>query len=126
MIVDQRMCACGSGLRAARCCQMDFSMVPPNEANRPLLPVVERAIELHRQGAVEPAERLCLEVLELAPGQLEGLSLLYQIRRAGGQANAAYVLLRRLVELHPHTCWATSSLTIALLNPAAIATAAMH
>jgi len=126
MIIDQRICACGSGLRAARCCQMDFSMVPPAEANRPLLPVIERAAELHRQGAVEAAEKLCLEVLELAPGQLEGLTLLYQIRKAGGQADAAYILLRRIVELHPNTFWATSELTIALLNRGAIPEAEGH
>ena len=66
-MVDQRLCACGSGLRAVRCCAMDFSLVPPPEAIRPLVPLVERAVELHRQGAVAEAERLCLEVLELAP-----------------------------------------------------------
>src|SRR5207248_1567702 len=126
MIIDQRICACGSGLRAARCCQMDFSMVPPADANRPLLPAVERAIELHRQGATEPAEKLCLELLELAPGQLESLSLLYQIRKAGGQEPAAHALLRRIVQLHPNTFWATSELTIALLNRGAIAEAETH
>src|SRR5215208_7137069 len=89
MIVDQRLCACGSGLRAARCCAMDFSLVPPPEASRPLLPVVERAAELHRQGAITEAERLCLEVLELAPAQPDALTLLYQVRNAGGAERAA-------------------------------------
>src|SRR4051794_15241465 len=106
MIVDQRLCACGSGLRAARCCAMDFSLVPPSEASRPLLPVVERAGELHRQGAAVEAERLCLEVLELAPAQPDALSLLYQIRQAGGAERAAEVLLQRIVALHPNTLWA--------------------
>jgi hypothetical protein len=60
MIVDQRLCACGSGLRLVRCCQMDFSMVPPGAASGPLLPMVQRAAERHAQGAVEEAERGCL------------------------------------------------------------------
>src|SRR5439155_12175935 len=76
MIVDMRLCGCGSGLRLVCCCQMDFSVVPPATASGPLLPMAQRAAEVHAQGAVEEAERLCLEVLELAPGQLEGLSLL--------------------------------------------------
>src|SRR5690349_12852558 len=103
MIVDQRMCACGSGLRLMRCCQMDFSVVPPAEASRPLLPTAQRAVQLHAQGAAEEAERVCLEVLELAPSQLEALSLLYRIRKEKGPEAAPPVLLRRIVQLHPNT-----------------------
>src|SRR4051812_39460037 len=110
MMVDLRLCSCGSGLRLVRCCQMDFSMVPPGEASGPLLPIIQRALELHGQGAVAEAERLCLEVLELAPSQPDALSLLYRIRKSGGQENAAYTLLRRIVQLHPNTLWATHEL----------------
>jgi Tfp pilus assembly protein PilF len=126
MIVDQRLCACGSGLRLVRCCGMDFSMVPPLAASGPLLPIVQRAVERHAQGAAEEAERLCLEVLELAPGQLEGLSLLYQIRKAAGAENAANILLQRIVRLHPNTLWATHQLTLALFGKGAIADAEIH
>ncbi len=126
MIVDVRLCACGSGLRLARCCQMDFSMVPPAEATRPLVPVVQRAAQLHAQGAVEEAEKLALETLELAPSQLDALTLLYQIRKKGGQENAAHILLRRIVELHPNTLWATHELTVALFSRGAIAEAEIH
>jgi Tfp pilus assembly protein PilF len=126
MIVDQRLCACGSGLRLVRCCQMDFSLVPPPAASGPLLPMVQRAAELHAQGAVAEAEQRCLEVLELAPGQLEGLSLLYRIRKAGGQENAANVLLQRIVRLHPNTLWATQELTLVLFGKGAIAEAEVH
>src|SRR5712691_7091540 len=105
MIVDMRLCGCGSGLRLVRCCQMDFSVVPPGAAMAPLVPMAQRAAERHAQGAVEEAEKLCLEVLELAPGQLEALSLLYRIRKAGGRDNAAHTLLRRVVKLHPNTLW---------------------
>src|SRR5712692_3131403 len=126
MIVDQRLCGCGSGLRLVRCCQMDFSVVPPPAASGPLLPMVQRAAERHAQGAVEEAEKGCLEVLELAPGQLEALSLLYQIRKAGGQENAAHTLLRRIVQLHPNTLWATHELTLVLFSKGDIAEAEIH
>jgi tetratricopeptide (TPR) repeat protein len=105
---------------------MDFSMVPPGAASGPLLPMVQRAAERHAQGAVEEAERGCLEVLELAPGQLDALSLLYRIRRAAGQENAANVLLQRIVQLHPNTLWATQELTLALFGKGAIADAEVH
>jgi Tfp pilus assembly protein PilF len=126
MIVDQRLCACGSGLRLVRCCQMDFNVVPPAEASGPLAPMVQRAVERHGQGAVEEAERLCLEVLELAPGQLEALSLLYRIRKAAGKEDAANTLLRRIVQLHPNTLWATHELTLALFGKGAVAEAETH
>jgi len=126
MIVDLRLCACGSGLRLARCCQMDFSVGPPAGVSGPLAPTVQRAVERHAQGAVEEAERLCLEVLELVPTQLDALSLLYRIRKAAGQQNATQVLLRRIVQLHPNTLWATHELTLALFAKGAVAEAEIH
>jgi len=126
MIVDSRLCGCGSGLRLVRCCQMDFSLIPPGEASRPLLPLAQRAAERHAQGEVEEADRLCLEVLELAPAQLDALSLLYRIRRASGQDNAAHTLLRRIVQLHPNTLWATHELAAAMFGRGAIAEAETH
>lgn len=126
MIVEQGLCACGSGLRAVRCCRMDFSRLPPPDAARPLAPTVERAQQAQAQGRREEAERLCLEVLELAPGQLEALSILYQIRRAAGREPAVDALLRRIVALHPNTFWATSDLALALLNKGALAEAEIH
>jgi len=126
MASDPRLCACGSGLRAVRCCQLDQAMLPPGEAARPLVPVVERAIDLHRQDNLGEAEKLCLEVLELAPGQPDALSLLYRIRRAGGAERAAETLLRRIVALYPNTFWATNELTLVLLGKGAIAEAEIH
>jgi tetratricopeptide (TPR) repeat protein len=126
MMSDARLCGCGSGLRAARCCQLDLAILPPAEAARPLAPVIEQAVELHRQGNSAEAERLCLEVLELAPGQPEALSLLYRIRRAGGAERAAEALLRRIVMLYPNTFWATNELTLWLLAKGAIAEAEIH
>jgi hypothetical protein len=75
-MTDRRLCPCGSGLRPLRCCQLDAAALPPAGAAAPLAPVVERALELHRQNSVGEAEKLCLEVLELAPGQPEALALI--------------------------------------------------
>ena len=101
-------------------------MLPPPEAARPLMPVVERAEELHRQNNRAEAGKLCREVLELAPGQPEALSLLYRIHAEAGQERAADALLRRIVTLHPNTFWATDELTLALLKKGAIAEAEIH
>ena len=126
MIVDQVMCACGSGLRAARCCQMDLSRLPPREASRLLGPMVERTVQLHNQGSAEEAERMALEILELAPTQLEALSVLYRLRKGGGRERAADALLRRIVAIYPNTYWATNELTLALMAKGAIAEAEIH
>jgi tetratricopeptide (TPR) repeat protein len=126
MIIDQVVCACGSGLRAARCCQMDLSRLPPRDSGRLLAPMVERAAQLHAQGAAEEAERLCLEILELSPTQLEALSILYRLRKSGGRERAADMLLRRIVLIYPNTYWATNELTLALMAKGAIAEAEIH
>jgi tetratricopeptide (TPR) repeat protein len=101
-------------------------MLPPRGAARPLIPVVERAEELHRQNNRAEAEKLCREVLEMAPGQPEALSLLYRIHAEAGRERAADALLRRIVTLHPNTFWATNELTLALLKKGAIAEAEIH
>ena len=72
----RNVCPCGSGLRPLRCCQLDLRTLGPPEANRHLLPLVDQAIALHGKGAFAEAERLCLDVLELAPGQGGALAIL--------------------------------------------------
>jgi len=79
-----------------------------------------------RQNAIDDARRLCLDVLELAPGQLDALTLLYQICRVQGPPSAAEALLRRIVQLHPNTFWATNDLTLLLLTKGAIVEAEHH
>src|SRR5208283_3864736 len=93
------LCACGSGLRAVRCCAMDAAALPTAETVRHLVRLVERAVQAHRTGATETPERLCLDVLELAPDRPGALSVLFEIRRAQGNHRAAETLLRRIVTL---------------------------
>ncbi|HEY1300071.1 MAG TPA: sulfotransferase [Stellaceae bacterium] len=126
MLGDQSSCPCGSGLRVQRCCGLDLANLPPAGAGALLAPVVERAVEAQRRGANAEAERLCHQVLELAPAQPEALAALWQICRADGRARAAEALLRRIVQLHPNTLWATQELTALLLNKGATAEAEIH
>jgi tetratricopeptide (TPR) repeat protein len=126
MIADQSLCACGSGLRAVRCCGLDPAVLPPTGAGTPLLPVVERAVEAQRRGAAAEADRLCRDVLELVPGEPDALATLWRICRADGRATAAEALLRRLVQFHPNTLWVTHELTLLLLSKGALAEAEIH
>src|SRR5437016_10895867 len=126
MLLALRLCPCGSGLRLPRCCQLDLSLLPPTEAAQPLRALIEQAAERHTQGAIEEAEKLCLDILELVPTQLDALSLLYRIRKTAGVESAAEALLRRIVQLHPNTLWATHELTLMLFGRGAIAEAELH
>ena len=94
--------------------------MPPPESSRHLVPLVERAVTAHRQGAIETAERLCLDVLELAPDRPGALTVLYQIRKDQGNHNAAEALIRRIVSLDPNNFAATNELALLLLGKGAI------
>ena len=115
-----QICSCGSGLRSDRCCGMTQGAMPPPESSRHLVPLVERAVTAHRQGAIEAAERLCLEVLELAPRQPGALAVLYQIRKDQGNHAAAEVLLRRLVAVDPNNFATTNEFALLLLAKGAV------
>ncbi len=120
------LCACGSGLRALRCCQLEASALGPAAASRHLLPLVDEAIACHAKGAYGEAERLCLEVLELAPGQGGALAVLYQIRKMQGAGAAAEALVRRLVMLDPNNVWATQELALLLFGKGDLAEGEIH
>ena len=90
------------------------------------MPLVERAIQAHRQGANETAERLCLDVLELAPDRPGALSVLYDIRKSQGNARAAEALIRRIVALDPNNLGATNELALILLGKGSLADAEHH
>lgn len=120
------LCECGSGLRAARCCALDPASVPPAESTRHLVPLVERAIQAHRSGDTAAAERLCLDVLELAPDRPGALTVLYEIRKAAGNFRAAEALVRRIVRFDPNNFWATNELTLLLLGKGDLAEGEIH
>ncbi len=120
------LCPCGSGLRPERCCALQVGSIPPAEATRHLVPLVERAIQAYQQGAKDVAERLCLDVLELAPDRPGALSVLYSIRKEQGKANAAAALIRRLVHFEPNNFEATNELALMLLGKGALGEAEIH
>jgi Flp pilus assembly protein TadD len=124
--IDPRLCPCGSGLRRARCCELDRSALAPPEAMRHLLPMVERAQIAAREGRAAEAEQVCREILELAPGQQETLAVLYGICRAQGRDSAADALIRRIVMLNPNHIWATNELALRLLNTGNLGEAEIH
>jgi len=86
------------------------------EASRHLAPLEERAADAQRSGASDEAERLALDVLELAPGRTRALGVLYEIRKAQAKPEAAVALIRRIVAVDPNNFWATNELTILLLG----------
>src|SRR5262245_14279849 len=119
-------CPCGSGLRPERCCALQQISIPPADATRHLVPLVERAIQAFQQGAKDVAERLCLDVLELAPDRPGALSVLYSIRKEEGKTAAAAALIRRLVYFDPNNFEATNELALMLLGNGALGEAEIH
>jgi tetratricopeptide (TPR) repeat protein len=75
---------------------------------------------------METAERLCLDVLELAPDRPGALSILYEIRRGQGKAPAAEALIRRIVALDPNNIVATTELALLLLGKGNLVDAEQH
>jgi Tfp pilus assembly protein PilF len=122
---DPRLCACGSGLRSIRCCGQDVSLKAMPAAARHVAPLADQAVTAFNEGRIDEAAALCLDVLELAPGQAQALKLLYQIRRGHAPA-AAEALIRRVVALYPNDFWATNELTLLLLGKGALAEAEVH
>ncbi len=120
------LCVCGSGLTRTRCCELNLAGLGAREASRHLAPLEERAVEAQRTGASEEAERLALDVLELAPGRTRALCVLYEIRKAEGKPEAALALIRRVVALEPNNFWATNELTLLLLGRGNVAEAERH
>jgi tetratricopeptide (TPR) repeat protein len=125
-VVDPGLCECGSGLRRSRCCGLDFAVRTSPESGRHLVPLVERAVQAHRKGAIDTAEQLCLEVLELAPDRPGALTVLYQVRKSQNRHAAAEALIRRIVAFDPNNFWATNELTLLLFAKGNLAEAEIH
>jgi Tfp pilus assembly protein PilF len=123
--IDPGLCPCGSGLRALRCCRQDLSSKAVTAAAHHVAPLAEQAIAAFNRGEVETATALCLDVLDLAPGQPQALGLLYQIRLPD-RPDAALTLIRRLVALYPNDFAATNTLALQLLGRGMLGEAEVH
>ncbi len=113
-------CPCGSGLRAARCCEAQASAFAPNPAGWRLDGLVDRARKAAAEGKGEAALALLCDVLELAPGRGDALLLLARLRKARGETRAAEKLLQRLVTLDPNHVEATHELALILFERGAL------
>jgi hypothetical protein len=111
MLADQSLSACDSWLGDARCCAPVFAALPPSRAGARCAPVTEYAVRAHCDGRSAEAERLCHELLALAPA----LAALCRIYRANGRGIVAEALFLRLVHLHPTPCGYPTAPT--LVNP---------
>jgi Tfp pilus assembly protein PilF len=118
-------CACGSGLRGVRCCGADAAALIVLPAAQHLQPLVARALASFEAGAQTDAQKLALEILELAPGHHDALRLLYRFHQAA-RPQTAGILLRRLVTLYPNDFWSTNELTLWLMNRNLIGEAEIH
>ena len=125
MTFDADLCVCGSGLRRGRCCSLDTTSQPPPDAAY-LSPLIESAVHAYQSGADAAAERICLEVLELAPGQAVVLWMLSRLRDAQGARAAAEALVTRIVALDPNNASATQDLALRLLARGALVEAEHH
>jgi Tfp pilus assembly protein PilF len=123
---DAGLCACGSLLSAARCCDLDVAALGQSDAHRHLLPLEQQALDADTAGDRATAERLARDLLELAPGRVRALSLLYGIRKAQGVQSATDALLRRIVALDPNAFWAAAESAFLLLSRGDLAGADIH
>jgi tetratricopeptide (TPR) repeat protein len=119
----QSLCACGSGLRAERCCALDWSAGWPPVAQAE---EVARARAARLAGDAAEADRLLLEFLEHSPLHLGARALLQEIRAGEGEAAASEALLKRIVRLDPNNVAATQSIALALFGRRALGEAEAH
>jgi tetratricopeptide (TPR) repeat protein len=115
-------CPCGSGLRFARCCGLDWGTPWPEE------PGAEVARARAALAAGDPAEagRLLIELLGRSPLHRAAVALLYELCAADGRTAAAEALLARIVRLDPNNLAATQALALALFTRGALPEAEVH
>jgi predicted Zn-dependent protease len=116
-------CPCGSGLRFARCCGLDWTASGPEPTPAP---EVGRARAALAAGDQAEAERLIVELLECSPRHGGALALLHEICVAQGRTAAAETLLARIVRLDPNNLKATQALALLLFTNGALAKAEVH
>jgi tetratricopeptide (TPR) repeat protein len=116
-------CACGSGLRADRCCALDWTAAWPALAKEPEVAEARAAREARK---VEEAERLLVGVLERSPLHVGALAHLADIRTGQNKKSAAEALLKRIVRFDPNHLPATQALALLLFGKGALAEAEHH
>ena len=114
--MSRSLCACGSGLSQACCCELVLGAPTEREADSGLASLEARATQALADEQQAQAETLTLEVLEQAPRRVGSLATLYRIRSAQGNRKCAMTLAQRIVRLEPSNLWATNELALLLLQ----------
>jgi tetratricopeptide (TPR) repeat protein len=110
-------CSCGSGLRAADCCALDWNeAVRRTQSGPPVAPAA----------AVAASEAELLDILGRQPLHPAALHRLAALRQGEGRIAAAEALWARLVALDPNDLAATQALALSLFNRGALAPAEHH
>ena len=120
------LCACGSGLKSSRCCELDPAFAAQPEARAQLDVLADSAVKALVGGDVAAAEARSLEVLDIAPRFPTALWTLYQIRRRAGHEPAALALLQRLVIVAPNNVEAAQELAMLLFQRGDMVAAEHH
>ena len=116
-------CACGSGLRADRCCALDWS---GPAAAAPAKHELDRALTALDRADASQVEPLLVSVLDRWPLHLGALRRLADLRRAQDRGPASEALLDRIVRLDPNDLAATQALALRLFGKGALAVAEHH
>jgi tetratricopeptide (TPR) repeat protein len=116
-------CPCGSGLRYARCCGLDWTASWPDPGSEAALGRARAALVA---GDKAKAKRELVEILERSPKHLSPLALLYELCAAENRTTAAEALLARIVRLDPNNLPATQALALLLFNKGALMEAEHH
>ncbi len=95
------LCACGSGLRAVRCCKLEPAGLPDPVNHAAFDTLIEQARTARTANRNREAERHVLQILDLAPHHREALRLLFELRRAEGRIAAAEALIARIASIPP-------------------------
>jgi TPR repeat protein/Tfp pilus assembly protein PilF len=116
MQYQEALCSCGSGLRSCRCCDLSAQYTAPLETSEQVNALVGRARRAFAGGDATAAEKLCINVLDVAPRVRDALWILYQIRKRAGPELAAVALLQRLVAVDPNNVEAAQELALILFQ----------
>lgn len=102
VLAPAEACACGSGLRAVRCCGLDLARTPRTPAEGAVGELVDQMARAYSDGDIKLAEHLALEILDDAPGQKAALGALYNVCKDERRWKPAEALARRLAALYPN------------------------
>ena len=123
---QEALCACGSGLKSGRCCELDPAFSAQPEAGAKVDVLANSAVKALAGGDVVAAEARSLDVLDIAPRFPTALWTLYQIRRRAGREQAALALLQRLVTVAPNNVEAAQELAMLLFQRGDMTAAEHH